>query len=60
MLAAVEALPDRYRAPLVLRYYAELDYDGIAGILGVTRNQVATLLFRAKRKLRSALSGEGP
>jgi RNA polymerase sigma-70 factor (ECF subfamily) len=57
VLTAVEALEDRHRFPLVLRYYAELDYTGIAECLGVTRNQVATLLFRARRRLREELAG---
>jgi RNA polymerase sigma-70 factor (ECF subfamily) len=55
LLAAIDALPDRYRAPLVLRYYAELEIGEIAALLEVTRNQVATLLFRARRRLREAL-----
>ena len=55
LLAAIEAQPDLYRAPLVLRYYADLDYGEIAEILCVSRNQVATLLFRARARLRSAL-----
>lgn len=57
LLAAVDALPPRYRLPLVLRHFADLDYDAIAALLGVTRNQVGTLLFRARRRLRAALSG---
>ena len=56
--AAVDTLPDRYRAPLVLRFYAELDYAAIGTILGVDANQVATLLHRARRRLREALGGE--
>lgn len=56
ILAAIDALPDRYRAPLVLRYYVDLDHDAIAEMLGVTRSQVATLLFRARRRLRSELA----
>lgn len=59
VIAAVEALPDRYRAPLVLRYYADLDYAAIADVLGVDANQVATLLFRGRRRLRAALSAPG-
>jgi RNA polymerase sigma-70 factor (ECF subfamily) len=55
-LAAIDALPARYRVPLVLRYFAELDYAAIADALGTTPNQVATLLFRAKRRLRSELA----
>jgi RNA polymerase sigma-70 factor (ECF subfamily) len=53
---AIDALPHRYRLPLVLRYFQELDYDGIAQILGVGRGQVGTLLFRAKRELRRRLA----
>jgi RNA polymerase sigma-70 factor (ECF subfamily) len=55
---AIERLPPRYRLPLVLRYYEELSYDEIARELDLTRQDVATLLFRAKHKLRAAL-GEG-
>ncbi|HXE74222.1 MAG TPA: RNA polymerase sigma factor [Candidatus Xenobia bacterium] len=53
--AAVEALPERYRLPLVLRYYSELSYEQIAGTLGLNRNHVATLIFRAKQELRRSL-----
>lgn len=52
---AVEDLPDKYRIPLVMRYYGGLSYDEIAGSTGLTRNNVATLLFRAKKMLRKAL-----
>jgi RNA polymerase sigma-70 factor (ECF subfamily) len=52
---AIERLPQRYRLPLVLRYYEELSYDEIARELRLTRQDVATLLFRAKHKLRAAL-----
>jgi RNA polymerase sigma-70 factor (ECF subfamily) len=58
VLAAVDTLPDRYRAPIVLRYHADLDYASIAAILGVDTNQVATLLLRGRRRLRDALAGE--
>jgi len=58
LLAALDQLPDRYRAPLVLRYFAELDYDTIADELELTRAQVGTLLFRAKRCLRAWLPTE--
>lgn len=53
--AAVDGLPAKYRVPLVLRHFGELDYDAIAEVLGVTRNQVGTLLFRARRRLRERL-----
>ena len=56
VLAAVEALPERYRVPLALRYERDLCYDEIAAELGLNRNHVATLLFRAKQELRRALA----
>jgi RNA polymerase sigma factor (sigma-70 family) len=55
---AIDLLPRKYRLPLVLRYFSELDYGAIAEVLGVRRNQVGTLLFRAKRRLREQL-GQG-
>jgi RNA polymerase sigma-70 factor (ECF subfamily) len=60
VLRAIDALPLRYRLPLVLRYWSELDYDAIADVLGVTRGQVGTLLFRAKRRLRASLPEREP
>jgi RNA polymerase sigma-70 factor (ECF subfamily) len=59
LAAALDDLDPRYRAPLVLRYYAEFDYAEIADLIGVTPNQVATLLFRAKRRLRERMTGGG-
>jgi RNA polymerase sigma-70 factor (ECF subfamily) len=56
---AIDRLPDRHRAPLVLRYFAELDYDAIGAELNLTRSQVATSLFRAKQRLRELLRSEG-
>jgi RNA polymerase sigma-70 factor (ECF subfamily) len=55
VLEALDRLPDKFRLPLVLRFYRNLDYDGIAEILGVTRGQVGTLLFRGKKRLRQEL-----
>lgn len=54
---AIAGLPEHYRLPLVLRYYSELSYDEIATQLGLTRNHVATLIFRAKQTLRRRLAG---
>ena len=55
ILDALDGLPRKYRLPIVLRYFEELDYKGIAEILGLDRAQVGNLLFRAKQRLRSAL-----
>jgi RNA polymerase sigma-70 factor (ECF subfamily) len=57
LAAAVLALPERQRLPLVLRYSAELSYDEIAKQLGWSRERVAVSLFRAKQSLRRALAG---
>jgi RNA polymerase sigma-70 factor, ECF subfamily len=52
---AIAHLPENYRVPLVLRYYGELSYDEIAQQLGLQKNYVAALLFRAKQELRRKL-----
>lgn len=52
---AIAGLPDSFRLPLVLRYYSELSYDEIALQLGLQRNNVAILIFRAKQELRRKL-----
>jgi RNA polymerase sigma-70 factor (ECF subfamily) len=52
---AIAKLPLKYRLPLALRYFSELDYAAIAAELDVTPNQVGTLLFRAKRQLREEI-----
>ncbi|MGA3056337.1 MAG: sigma-70 family RNA polymerase sigma factor [Candidatus Korobacteraceae bacterium] len=53
---AIARLPENYRLPLVMRYYGELSYDEIAQQLGLQRNYVAALLFRAKQELRRKLA----
>jgi RNA polymerase sigma-70 factor (ECF subfamily) len=53
---AIANLPENYRLPLVLRYYSDLSYNEIAQQLGLQRNHVATLIFRAKRELRLKLA----
>ena len=52
---AIARLPENYRLPLVLRYYGELSYDEIAQQMGLQKNYVAALLFRAKQELRRKL-----
>ena len=54
--AAIGRLPESYRVPLVLRYYTELSYDEIGQQLGLQRNHVAALIFRAKQELRRKLA----
>lgn len=52
----IARLPENYRVPLVLRYYGELSYDEIAHQLGLERNHVAALIFRAKQEMRRRLA----
>lgn len=57
--AALGSLPDKYRAPLALRFLADQSTSEIAATLGVTEAQVAVLIFRAKSKLREAFAAGG-
>jgi len=57
--AALSKIPEKYRVPLVLAYYNELEYSEISEILGVERTQVALLIFRGKQQLRQLLA-KGP
>ena len=59
LLRAIDALPEHYRLPLVLKYYGDLSYDEIAEQIGTTKNNVAVLLHRAKRALRGSLGAPG-
>lgn len=54
--AAIAALPEKYRLPVVLAYYSESSYEEIAATLGITRNHVGVLLLRAKQTLRRTLT----
>lgn len=53
--AAVEALPDRQRAALVLSYYEGLSNADAAVVLGVSVSGLEALLVRARRALRGRL-----
>ena len=53
---AVQALPDKYRLPIVLAYYADASYEEIADNLGITSNHVGVLLSRGRDQLRRDLS----
>jgi RNA polymerase sigma-70 factor (ECF subfamily) len=57
--SALSKLSDRDRLAIVMRYYAELNYQEIAEVLGVTSSAVGVLLLRARRRLRQTLVEEG-
>lgn len=56
---AIDQLKPAYRMPLVLRYYAELDYKEIAEVLGLPEGTVKTRLHRAKAELKHILEQKG-
>jgi RNA polymerase sigma-70 factor, ECF subfamily len=50
--ARVAALPERQRQVVFLRYYADMDYRGIAEVLGVATGTVSATLSAAHAALR--------
>lgn len=55
--AAILALPDEYREPLVLQVLMGYSTDEIAAHLGLTNGAVLTRLCRARQRLRTAVLG---
>jgi len=55
IVAAIDALPDEFRLPLVLSDLQGLKYREIAESLGVPVGTVKSRLFRARRQLQRAL-----
>jgi RNA polymerase sigma factor (sigma-70 family) len=55
--AAVLALPELYRVPVVLRYFNDLAVEEIARVTGRPASTVGVQLLRARALLRSALEG---
>ena len=53
----IDALPEHYRLPLNLRFFSEMSYAEIGEALGIGKNRVATLIFRAKKALRVRCAG---
>jgi RNA polymerase sigma-70 factor (ECF subfamily) len=51
----LDALTDRQREIVFLRYYADLDYAEIATALGVSQGTVGATLTAARRTLRTTL-----
>ncbi|MEI7024534.1 RNA polymerase sigma factor [Paenibacillus sp. y28] len=52
---AINSLPEKQRAALILREYDQMDYQEIAGILGQSVSAVKSLLFRARASVRVQL-----
>jgi len=58
--AAVLALPDDLRQPLVLSVYEGKEQEEIAAILGCTRKAVEMRIYRARQLLRARLAAFMP
>jgi RNA polymerase sigma-70 factor (sigma-E family) len=58
LIIALNRLPSRQKAALVLRYYEDLSEHQVADILDVPLGTVKTLVFRGKKKLRNALEDD--
>lgn len=52
VIREVMALPEKYRAVILLRYYQELSLEETAQALHITRNAVSQRLRRAKEMLK--------
>ena len=55
MVAALRLLPRRQREVIVLRYYADLDVDEIAGTLRISQSGVRATMSRALAVLAHAI-----
>ncbi|MDQ6826110.1 MAG: sigma-70 family RNA polymerase sigma factor [Candidatus Eremiobacteraeota bacterium] len=55
--AAIDALPEKYRAVITLFHLQGKQYEEIAAVLDLPVGTVKTHLFRAKEQLRKLLSG---
>jgi len=54
--AAVEALPAKQRAAVLMHKYQEMEYSQIAKVLSCSESAVKSLLFRAYETLRARLA----
>ncbi len=52
---AITALPDKYRAPIVLREIQELSYEDVASVLGLGLGTTKSRISRARALLREKL-----
>lgn len=57
--AALQALPDRQRAAIVLTYWEECSNQDAAQALGMNVKAFESLLLRARKALREALASQG-
>jgi RNA polymerase sigma-70 factor (ECF subfamily) len=53
---AIESLPAKQRAAVLMHKYDEMEYSRIAGVLNCSESAVKSLLFRAYEALRARLA----
>jgi RNA polymerase sigma-70 factor (ECF subfamily) len=58
LMVAITRLPERQRLAVFLRYFADLGYDAIADILGISSGTVGASLHAARESLHAALESE--
>src|SRR4029079_3302420 len=58
LIQALDVLPARQRAAVILRYYHDYDYATVARILNTTPTNVGAMLSRALDRLKDALEPE--
>ncbi len=56
---ALDRMPDRQRAVIVLAHFQELSQADASAIMGMSQHAYESLLARARRRLRGLLAGEG-
>lgn len=56
---ALDSLPERQRAALILSYYEEMSQAEAARLLEISEEALESLLARGRRKLRELLGAEG-
>ncbi len=53
---ALDSVDEKYREPLILRFFEHKEYDEISDILEIPIGSVGTLLHRGKKQLASVLN----
>ncbi len=56
LLAALRAMPDEYRLPLILRYFVGADYETIQQQMGLTNGSLRGMLHRGMTRLRAEMT----
>lgn len=59
MREALDQLSPKYRMPLVLRYYGDLEYKDIAEVMKLPEGTIKTRIHRAKSELKKLLEKKG-